>query len=73
MMRSPVKNRPYDSSNRERQARETRRRIVEAADVIWTLASERTYLALIRDRGWKADTYERWIAEQLEAALLAHQ
>ena len=26
----------------------------EAADVIWTLASERTYLALVRDRGWKA-------------------
>ena len=45
----------------------------EAADVIWTLASERTYLALVRDRGWKADTYERWVAEQLEAALLAHQ
>ena len=45
----------------------------EAADVIWTLASERTYLALVRDRRWKADTYERWVAEQLEAALLAHQ
>ena len=44
----------------------------EAADVIWTLASERTYLALVCDRGWKADTYERWVAEQLEAALLAH-
>ena len=28
----------------------------EAADVIWTLASERTYLALVRDRGWKAGT-----------------
>jgi TetR/AcrR family transcriptional regulator, regulator of autoinduction and epiphytic fitness len=44
-----------------------------AAEVIWTLASERTYLALVRDRGWKADTYERWIAEQLEAALLPQQ
>jgi TetR/AcrR family transcriptional regulator of autoinduction and epiphytic fitness len=42
----------------------------EAADVIWTLASERTYLALVRDRGWKAAKYERWVAEQLEAALL---
>src|SRR5215217_838114 len=45
----------------------------EAADVIWTLASERTYLALVRDRGWKADHYERWVAEQLVAALLRPQ
>ena len=42
----------------------------EAADVIWTLASERTYLALGRDRGWKAERYERRVAEQLVAALL---
>ena len=41
-----------------------------AADIIWTLASERTYLALVRDRGWNADDYERWLAEQLVAALL---
>jgi hypothetical protein len=26
----------------------------EAADAVWTLASERTYLALVRDRGWTA-------------------
>ena len=45
----------------------------EAADVIWTLASERTYLALVRDRGWKVDTYERWVAEQLAAGLLLQQ
>jgi TetR/AcrR family transcriptional regulator of autoinduction and epiphytic fitness len=42
----------------------------QAADLIWTLASERTYLALVRDRGWKPEKYERWVAEQLEAALL---
>jgi TetR/AcrR family transcriptional regulator, regulator of autoinduction and epiphytic fitness len=41
-----------------------------AADIIWTLASERTYLALVRDRGWKAEDYERWLTEQLVAALL---
>jgi TetR/AcrR family transcriptional regulator of autoinduction and epiphytic fitness len=41
-----------------------------AADIIWTLASERTYLALVRDRGWKPAAYERWVAEQLIAALL---
>jgi TetR/AcrR family transcriptional regulator, regulator of autoinduction and epiphytic fitness len=42
----------------------------EAADTIWTIASERTYLALVRDRGWRPAKYERWVAEQLEAALL---
>jgi AcrR family transcriptional regulator len=42
----------------------------EAADAIWTLASERTYLALVRDRGWSPDRYERWVAEQLVAALV---
>jgi TetR/AcrR family transcriptional regulator of autoinduction and epiphytic fitness len=41
-----------------------------AADTIWTLASERTYLALVRDRGWRPGDYERWVAEQLVAALL---
>jgi TetR/AcrR family transcriptional regulator of autoinduction and epiphytic fitness len=41
-----------------------------AADIIWTLASERTYLALVRDRGWSARDYEDWLADQLIAALL---
>jgi AcrR family transcriptional regulator len=44
-----------------------------AADVIWTLASERTYLALVRDRRWKAADYERWLTEQLVAGLLARR
>jgi TetR/AcrR family transcriptional regulator, regulator of autoinduction and epiphytic fitness len=42
----------------------------EATDAIWTLASERTYLAMVRDRGWEPEKYERWLAGQLEAALL---
>lgn len=42
----------------------------EAADLIWTLASERTYLALVGQRGWKPARYERWVAEQLSWALL---
>jgi TetR/AcrR family transcriptional regulator of autoinduction and epiphytic fitness len=42
----------------------------EAADLIWTLASERTYLALVRDRAWTPEKYERWVAEQLGAGLL---
>ncbi len=41
-----------------------------AADCIWTIASERTYLALVAQRGWKPAQYERWVAQQLEAALL---
>lgn len=41
-----------------------------AADCIWTIASERTYLALVAQRGWKPAEYERWVAQQLEAALL---
>jgi len=45
----------------------------EAADVIWTLASERTFLALVRDRRWKAEKYERWVADQLVSALLPQQ
>lgn len=44
-----------------------------AADVVWTLASERTYLALVRDRGWKPKSYEAWLTEQLAAALLPDQ
>jgi TetR/AcrR family transcriptional regulator of autoinduction and epiphytic fitness len=42
----------------------------DATDIIWTLASERTFLALVRDRGWKTEKYERWVAEQLVGALL---
>jgi AcrR family transcriptional regulator len=41
-----------------------------AADIIWTLANERTYLALVRDRRWSAHDYEDWLADQLIAALL---
>ena len=42
----------------------------KAADMIWTLASERTYLALVRDRGWKPADYRRWLSKQLQATLL---
>jgi AcrR family transcriptional regulator len=42
----------------------------KASDIIWALASERSYLALIHDRGWRAEEYEEWLGEQLAAALL---
>ena len=71
----------YDGRRYETQsrlARQLRRRHVlrpgltarKAADVIWTLASERTYLALVGERGWSPEQYERWLTEQLVAALL---
>jgi AcrR family transcriptional regulator len=41
-----------------------------AADIIWALANERTYLALVHDRRWSAEDYEAWLADQLIAALL---
>jgi AcrR family transcriptional regulator len=42
----------------------------KAGDIIWALATERSYLALVRDRGWRAAAYEDWLTEQLAAALL---
>jgi TetR/AcrR family transcriptional regulator of autoinduction and epiphytic fitness len=41
-----------------------------ASDIIWALATERSYLALVRDRGWRTEAYEDWLTEQLAAALL---
>lgn len=41
-----------------------------AADIIWALANEQTYLALVRDRRWSPQDYESWLADQLVAALL---
>lgn len=41
-----------------------------AADVIWTLAGPGTYTDLVHRRRWSARDYERWLSEQLCAALL---
>jgi AcrR family transcriptional regulator len=43
----------------------------KASDIIWALATEHSYLALVRDRGWRPEEYEDWLTEQLAAALLA--
>lgn len=55
-----------------RRRKELRRglTVAKAADVIWVLAGERTYLQLVGGRGWSSREYERWLAEQLAAALL---
>jgi hypothetical protein len=42
----------------------------KAADIIWALASERVYLALVQERGWSVEYYEAWLTDQLVAALL---
>jgi TetR/AcrR family transcriptional regulator of autoinduction and epiphytic fitness len=42
----------------------------KGSDIIWALASERVYLALVQDRGWSVEEYEAWLTDQLAAALL---
>ena len=42
----------------------------KAGDIIWARASERSYLALIEERGWSTEEYEAWLTDQLVAALL---
>jgi AcrR family transcriptional regulator len=44
--------------------------IRKAADIIWALASERIYLALVQERGWSVEHYEAWLTDQLVAGLL---
>jgi AcrR family transcriptional regulator len=34
-----------------------------AADVVWAMNSPEFFLLLVRDRGWDADSFERWLAE----------
>lgn len=41
-----------------------------ATDIMWTLASPRTYRTLISERRWATDEYERWLAHVLACALL---
>jgi AcrR family transcriptional regulator len=41
-----------------------------ASDMLWALATEDSYLALVRDRGWRPDAYEDWLTAQLAVALL---
>jgi TetR/AcrR family transcriptional regulator, regulator of autoinduction and epiphytic fitness len=42
----------------------------KASDIVWALASERVYLALVQDRGWSTRQYEEWLTDQLAGALL---
>jgi TetR/AcrR family transcriptional regulator of autoinduction and epiphytic fitness len=41
-----------------------------AADILWTLANPHTYRALVHERQWTTDEYERWLTLVLISALL---
>jgi AcrR family transcriptional regulator len=41
-----------------------------AADVLYAVGSPETYRALVVERGWSADRFERWYAETIERLLL---
>ena len=43
----------------------------QAADIIWAIATTRTYRALVGERRWTTDEYERWLKDLLARALLA--
>ena len=42
----------------------------KASDIIWALAGERVYVALVQERGWSVGDFEAWLTDQLAAALL---
>ena len=43
----------------------------QAADIIWAIATTRTYRALVGERRWTTDQYEHWLKDLLARALLA--
>jgi TetR/AcrR family transcriptional regulator of autoinduction and epiphytic fitness len=43
----------------------------QAADIIWAIANARTYRALVGERRWTTDQYERWLKHLLACQLLA--
>lgn len=43
----------------------------QAADIIWAIATTRTYRALVIERRWTTDQYEHWLNDLLAHALLA--
>jgi TetR/AcrR family transcriptional regulator, regulator of autoinduction and epiphytic fitness len=43
----------------------------QAADIIWAVATTRTYRALVHERRWTTDQYETWLTDLLTCALLS--
>jgi AcrR family transcriptional regulator len=44
-----------------------------ARDILWALTGRDFYWMLVIERGWTSDRYEAWLADLLNAALLAQQ
>lgn len=44
--------------------------LTTAADIGWTLSHPDLYQLLVRERGWSAEAYERWLAETLCTQLI---
>lgn len=45
--------------------------VQRAADVLYALGTEDSYLLFVVDRGWTPDDWERWVIDTLSAQLLA--
>ena len=41
-----------------------------ATDIMWAIANPNTHHALVSERGWTPEAYERWLAHMLNCALL---
>jgi AcrR family transcriptional regulator len=45
----------------------------QAADIIYALASESTYLLLVDERGWSSEQYVEWLSMTLDATVSGHR
>jgi AcrR family transcriptional regulator len=46
--------------------------LATATDILWALSHPDLYLLLVRERGWNAQAYERWLTDTLCAQLLSN-
>jgi TetR/AcrR family transcriptional regulator of autoinduction and epiphytic fitness len=44
-----------------------------ATDIMWAIANPNTYRALVGERQWPVDEYQRWLGQTLASALLPNQ
>lgn len=44
--------------------------VTKATDIGWTLTHPDVYQLLVRQRGWSAEAYERWLADTLRTQLI---
>lgn len=43
---------------------------IAARDIVWALSGPEVFLLLTRERGWRKETYQEWLADALMHALL---